>query len=76
MDHEKNLSTARCGELLRITAIPDDSPASARLRTMGFCESEEVCKVADHGICLCMLMGRKVAIGRDLAAGVQVERVA
>jgi Fe2+ transport system protein FeoA len=52
-----------------------NSAASARLREIGFCESAEVCKVADHGACICMLMGARVAIGRELAASVIVERM-
>jgi Fe2+ transport system protein FeoA len=50
--------------------------SSKRLRELGFCETAEVCKVADHGVCLCLLMGSRVAIGRDLARDVFVERVA
>lgn len=73
---QATLSSARCGERLRITALRQDSSASFRLRELGFCESAEICKLADHGTCLCLLMGMRVAIGRDLAAEVLVERVA
>lgn len=72
---EGNLSSARCGERLRITAVHNDSSATYRLRELGFCESAEVCKVSDSGSCLCMLMGMRVAIGRDLAKSVIVERI-
>lgn len=72
---EKSLSSARCGERLRITAVRQDSSATLRLRELGFCESAEVCKVADHGTCLCLLMGMRVAIGRDLAERVMVEGI-
>jgi Fe2+ transport system protein FeoA len=70
-----SLSSARCGERLRITAVRQDSSATNRLRELGFCESAEICKVADNGTCLCMLMGMRVAIGRDLAESVFVERI-
>lgn len=71
-----NLSSARCGEQLRIVRLREDCDASQRLREMGFCETAEVCKLADSGVCLCMLRGSRVAIGRDLARDVLVERVA
>ena len=70
-----NLSQARCGEKLKIVNLRKDSPATARLRELGFCESTEVCKVADHGACICVLMGTRVAIGPELASHVFVERV-
>ncbi len=70
-----NLSQARCGEKLRIVDLHKDSPAAARLRELGFCESAEVCKVADRGACICVLMGTRVAIGPELASHVFVERV-
>lgn len=72
---EGNLSAARCGERLRIKAVREDSAATYRLRELGFCESAEVCKVSDSGTCLCMLMGMRVAIGRELAESVIVERI-
>ena len=70
-----SLSEARCGEKLKIVNLRKDSPATARLRELGFCESAEVCKVADRGACICVLMGTRVAIGPELAAHVLVERV-
>ena len=70
-----SLSQARCGEKLKIVNLQKDSPAAARLRELGFCESAEVCKVADRGACICVLMGTRVAIGPELAAHVLVERV-
>jgi len=72
---EESLSSARCGERLRITAVGRDSAAVNRLREIGFCESAEICKVADSGTCLCLLMGMRVAISRDIARSVRVERV-
>ena len=70
-----NLSQARCGEKLKIVNLRKDSPATARLRELGFCESAEVCKVADRGACICVLLGTRVAIGPELASHVFVERV-
>ena len=70
-----SLSQARCGEKLKIVNLRKDSPATARLRELGFCESAEVCKVADRGACICVLMGTRVAIGPELASHVFVERV-
>ena len=70
-----NLSQARCGEKLKIVNLWKDSPATARLRELGFCESAEVCKVADRGACICVLMGTRVALGPELASHVFVERV-
>ena len=70
-----NLSQARCGERLKIVNLRTDSPAIARLRELGFCESAEVCKVADRGACICVLLGTRVAIGPELASHVLVERV-
>ncbi|MDQ3625221.1 MAG: ferrous iron transport protein A [Verrucomicrobiota bacterium] len=71
-----SLSQAGVGERLRIVDLKRDCPTAARLRELGFCESAEVCKVADRGACICLLMGMRVAIGQELAAHVYVERVA
>ncbi len=70
------LSTARCGELLRIAGLREGCTSERRLRELGFCESAEVCKIADGGVCLCLLQGARVAIGAELAGSVLVERVA
>ena len=70
------LSHARCGELLRVLSICPNCPDCVRLRELGFCESAELRKVADGGALICMLMGVRVAIGRELASHVRVERVA
>ena len=70
------LARARCGERLRITNICSDCPECIRLQELGFCEAAELCKVADGCAIICSLMGMRVAIGRELGAHVQVERVA
>jgi len=71
-----SLLDARCGERLRVIDLKRDCPSAARLRELGFCESAEVCMVvAQRAACICLLAGTRVAIGRDLAAHVLVERV-
>ncbi len=70
------LSRARCGERLRIVSICPDCPECVRLRELGFCPMREVCKMSDGGAMICMLMGTRVAIGRELGGHVRVERVA
>ncbi|MDB6154193.1 MAG: FeoA family protein [Chthoniobacteraceae bacterium] len=69
------LARARCGERLRVVSLCPNCPECVRLRELGFCESAEVRKVADGGAMICMLMGMRVAIGRELGAMVEVERV-
>ncbi len=69
------LARARCGERLRVVSLCPNCPECVRLRELGFCESAEVRKVADGGAMICMLMGMRVAIGRELGALVEVERV-
>jgi Fe2+ transport system protein FeoA len=70
------LARARCGERLRVVELCEGRPECARLRELGFSESVEVRKVTDGGAMICMLMGMRVAIGRELGAMVRVERVA
>lgn len=75
MSEKGNLSSARCGERLRITEVGEECGSAGRLRELGFCESAEICKVSDGRNCLCLLMGSRVAIARDLARGVRVEKI-
>ncbi|MDX2080662.1 MAG: FeoA family protein [Terrimicrobiaceae bacterium] len=70
------LSTARCGERLRVRGLRENCAFAGRLRELGFCDSVEVCKIADHGVCLCQVLGSRVALARELANDVLVERVA
>ena len=70
------LSRARCGERLRVLSICPNCPECVRLRELVFCESAEIRKVADGGAMICLLMGMRVAIGRELASHVRVERIA
>src|SRR3954454_6450107 len=71
----QTLLEARCGERLRVVNVQRDCATSVRLRELGFCESAEVCKVAQRGACICLLAGTRIAIGADLAAHVLVERL-
>lgn len=70
------LSRARCGERLRVVSICPNCPECVRLRELGFYERAEVCKVCDGSATICLLMGMRVAIGRELATHVRVERIA
>jgi Fe2+ transport system protein FeoA len=70
------LTRARCGERLRITSICRECPECIRLRELGFCEDCEVRKVSEGGAMICLFKGARVAIGRELGAHVQVERLA
>ncbi len=78
MKAEKSLTLARarCGERLRITGICPNCPECVRLRELGFCESREVRKMSDGGAMICLLMGVRVALGRELGAHVKVEPIA
>jgi Fe2+ transport system protein FeoA len=74
--HPLTLTRARCGCRLRIVSICADCPHAARLRELGFCEAREVRKVCDGSALICMLMGVRVAIGRELGSHIRVEPVA
>lgn len=69
------LTSARCGDRLRVAAVCPNCPECVRLREMGFCEAAEVRKVCDGGAMICLLMGMRVAIGRELGKHVRVEKV-
>jgi Fe2+ transport system protein FeoA len=70
-----DLCQARCGDLLRVVSVCPECPECVRLRELGFCESSQVRKIADGGALICMLMGTRVAIGRNLGRSVLVEKV-
>lgn len=72
---QRNLAQAKVGERLKIVDVRRDVAEASRLRELGFCESAEVCKLADAAACICVLMGTRVAIGRELAAHVMVESI-
>lgn len=69
------LTRARCGDRLRITSICESCSPCMRLREMGFYERAEVRKIADGGAMICLLMGMRVAIGRELGKHVHVEKI-
>lgn len=69
------LSSARCGESLRIVGFDPQSPVSGRLRELGFHETAEVRKIQDGNALLCQLGEVRLAIGRNLGAAVWVEGV-
>jgi ferrous iron transport protein A len=70
-----DLCQARCGDLLRVVSVCPECPECIRLRELGFCESSRVRKISDGGALICMLMGARVAIGRELGRSVLVEKV-
>ena len=70
------LSTAKCGERLRVRHICPDCPHCARLREMGFRDHTVVKKIADGAAVICLLLGTRLALGRELCDHVEVERFA
>ena len=70
-----NLLSARCGERLQVVGLRAGSNCALRLLEMGFCPSAEVCKLSDGGACLCVVRGMRIALGRELASDVIVQRV-
>ena len=68
------LSTAKCGEKLRVRHICPDCPHCARLRELGFRDHTVVKKIADGAAVICLLMGTRLALGRELCEHVEVER--
>ena len=60
---------ARCGERLRVVSLCPNSPQCSRLRELGFCESAEVCKVAEGGAMICQLRGTRGDGPRGADAG-------
>lgn len=66
------LSSARCGERLRIVEIAS-SPDAQRLKELGLCETAEIQKIVDGNALVCILQGSRFAIARDLGASVLVE---
>ena len=70
------LARAKCGERLRVVHICPDCPECVRLREMGFYDTAEVRKLSDGAAIICLLLGVRVAIGRDLGEHVHVEKIA
>ena len=70
------LATAKCGDRLRVLHICPDCPHCLRLRELGFQDRTVVKKVADGTAIICLLMGTRIALGRELCDHVKVERLA
>ena len=70
------LARAKCGERLRVIHICPDCKECLRLRELGFYDEAEVRKISDGAAIICLLLGMRVAIGRDLGEHVHVERIA
>lgn len=69
-----NLAGAQCGERLKVVGVCPSCPSKLRLLEMGFCESNEVCKVADGSALICNVLGMRVAIGRELGSQIFVQK--
>lgn len=70
------LATAKCGQSFRISHICPDCPHCIRLRELGFHDRTLVRKIADGAAIICLVMGTRVALGRELCDHVEVEPVA
>ena len=68
------LATAKSGERLRVRHICPDCPHCVRLRELGFRDHVVVRKIADGAAVICLLMGTRLALGRELSDHVEVER--
>jgi len=70
------LARAKCGQRLRVVHICPDCKECLRLRELGFYDHAEVRKISDGAAIICLLLGLRVAIGRDLGEHVHVEPLA
>ena len=70
------LATAKCGERLLVRHICPDCPHCVRLRELGFHNKTLVQKLADGAAVICLVMGTRVALGRELCDHVEVEPIA
>ena len=70
------LASAQCGDRLRVRHICPDCPHCVRLREMGFHDRTVVRKIADGAAIICLLLGTRLALGRELCEHVEVERLA
>jgi len=71
----ENLWSARCGQPLKVVGVRAGSESAMRLLELGFCRSAEVCKLSEGQACLCVLRGMRIALGRELASDVLVQRL-
>jgi Fe2+ transport system protein FeoA len=70
------LAGAKCGDRLRVVHICPDCPHCLRLREMGFHDRMVIKKVADGNAVICVIMGTRMALGRELCEHIEVERLA
>ena len=75
-NHKLTLATAKCGERLRVRHICPDCPHCVRLNELGFHNRTIITKLVDGMAVICLLMGLRVALGRELCEHVEVERLA
>ncbi|MGA0845789.1 MAG: FeoA family protein [Luteolibacter sp.] len=73
IDHVMTLNQAQVGCDLRIRGL--SGPGCERLRDMGFCERLQVRKLAGGRNLICSVCGTKLAISRELADQVMVDKV-
>lgn len=67
------LSSARCGQRLRVLGVRAECPDCNRLKELGFRESSELLKISDGCSILCTLAGVRLAVARSLGAAILVE---
>jgi Fe2+ transport system protein FeoA len=70
------LASAKCGDKLRVLHICPECPHCLRLRELGFHDRVLVKKVADGTAIICVIMGTRIALGRELCEHIEVERTA
>jgi ferrous iron transport protein A len=69
------LTSARCGNPLRVLQIASSSPHLQRLKELGLGESAEIQKLVDGSALICSIQGTRLAIGRALGSSILVEEV-
>ncbi len=70
------LASAKCGQRLRVRHICPECPHCVRLRELGFHDRTVLKKIADGPAIICVLMGTRLALGRELCEHVEVEQLA
>ena len=70
-----SLSAAGVGCDLRIRALEGSESLCHRLREMGFCEEARGKKLSDSGNLVCSVCGTRLALSREVAKGIMVDRI-
>jgi Fe2+ transport system protein FeoA len=70
------LVKAERGAPLRIVALPTEPALRRRLLELGFCIGTEVMRLNAKGPVIVRIRGTRIAMNRDLAARIEVERTA